>query len=90
MEAMFFFSFVQFFKNFLPFLAVVFPFLGGLFQLVMKLILKSTGTERAKSAMFLAETAQEVMRKRRETGAAQVDLKMMGSMRLLSYLSCKE
>lgn len=55
----------------LSFVLMVFPFLGGLFQLVMKLILKSTGTERAKSAMFLAETAQEVMRKRRETGAAQ-------------------
>ena len=80
---MFSFPFVQFLVN-VNFLAVVFPFMARLFRLVMKLILRSESTERSKSAMFLTKAAQEVMRMRRESGAAQVDLKIMGSLRLLS------
>lgn len=58
--------------------------MARLFRLVMKLILRLESTERSKSAMFLTKATQEVMRMRRESGAAQVDLKTMGSLRLLS------
>lgn len=55
----------------LSFILMVFPFMARLFRLVMKQILRSESTERSKSAMFLTKAAQEVMRMRRESGAAQ-------------------
>lgn len=51
---------------------VVFPFLSPVLRFVSKVLLRAGATEETKAAQFLIDTAEEVIRLRKQTGASQV------------------